>query len=307
MDIKYFDLKKQRVLISDKLIVALGIFDGLHLAHQKIINTAITQAKSKNIKSAVITFDPHPDYILKKRINEGYLTPLSEKIIFMEKLGLDYLIVINFTLEVSRLSYEDFENQILNIYDIDQIVVGFDYSYGYKGLGSVETLKNKYNVLVIKEQTFENNKVGSNLIRKYLSLGNVEKTKELLGRYYNISGIVEKGSQIGQKIGFRTANIILNENYQTLKEGVYGVIVYVNNSRFLGVCNIGHNPSINYVKNVRLEVHILDFEGNIYDQNISVDFVKYLRDETIFKNGYELAEQIKKDVGIVRASMGDLL
>ncbi|MDD3171403.1 MAG: riboflavin biosynthesis protein RibF [Bacilli bacterium] len=290
-----------------KIVLALGIFDGLHLAHQLIIQKAVAEAQRLKIKSAVMTFDPHPDYVLKKRENRGYLTPLSEKKNFMEKMGVDYLIIVPFTTKISETTADDFENDILNRFDIVSIVIGYDYTYGYKGQGTALKLAHKFNTIIVDEQLLGDERYASDIIRKNLLEGNLQKVTEMLGRYYNISGKVARGNQIGRKIGFRTANIILGEEYQTLKIGVYGVIVTIDDKKYLGVCNIGHNPSVKYLDEPRLEVHVLDFVGDLYSKYISVDFVMFIRDEKKFATIDELVARIKVDVDLVNQKMRSLI
>lgn len=284
--------------IKDKLAIALGQFDGLHLAHTMLIQEAVKIAKEKNIKSAVLTFDPHPDFILKKRENHGYITPITSKANYIASLGVDYLIIINFNLEVSQLAPEDFEKIFLFSLDIDTLIAGFDFRYGRMGKGSVDRLKelHRFSVIKFEEVKYENQKMGSELVRQYLEAGELEHVTNILGRYYNITGKVVPGNKVGRKMGFKTANIDLEENYHFLRKGVYGVFVYIENKRYLGVCNIGNNPSINYTERPRLEVHIFDFDEYIYNQEISVDFVFFIRDEIKFDSIEELIKQINKDV-----------
>lgn len=278
------------------LVVALGEFDGLHVAHQALIQKTIDLSKSIGAKSAVLTFDPHPDFILKRRSYLGYLTPLNVKIQILENLGVDYLIIVPFTLELSQLSPAEFENQILRHLEIVHLIVGFDFRYGFKGAGNAALLAKNYSLTVIERINFENQKVGSNAVRDLLLEGRMEEAAKMLGRYYNITGVVERGNQVGRRIGFRTANITLSEEYQLLKKGVYGVYVTLNGKKYLGVCNIGNNPTLNFVKRPRLEVHILDFNSMIYDQVLSVDFVVFLREEIQFDSVEALVAQIRHDI-----------
>jgi riboflavin kinase/FMN adenylyltransferase len=278
------------------LCVALGEFDGLHLAHQTLIKRAIKSAGEINAKSAVISFDPHPDFILKKRENQGYLTPLNTKIRTLKDLGVDYFILIPFTLSLSKLPYEEFESTVLDEFSIKKLIVGFDYRYGFKGSGNTETLKKKYNVEVIDKILFKDEKMGSNSIREFLLAGRMDDVASSLGRYYNITGLVVGGNQVGRTIGIRTANINIDIEYQVLRKGIYGVIVEIKDKKYLGVCNIGNNPTLNYVEIPRLEVHILDFDETIYNEIISVDFVVFLRDEIKYDNKDELIKQINLDI-----------
>lgn len=286
------------IKIEEPLAVAVGQFDGLHLAHTMLIQEAVKVAREKNIKSAVLTFDPHPDFILKKRDNHGYITPISSKASFIEKLGIDYLIIIEFSLEISQLEPSEFEEKFLFNLKIDTLVAGFDFRYGRMGKGNVNSLieLNKFSVIKFEEVKYQNQKMGSELVRKYLEDGDLDHVTNILGRFYNITGRVVPGNKVGRTLGFKTANINLEENYHFLRKGVYGVLVYIDDKRHLGVCNIGNNPSINYTEKPRLEVHIFDFDQFIYDQEISVDFVFFIRDEMKFDSLEELINQIHQDV-----------
>jgi len=294
MELIKFDFNKNYNI--EDLVVALGEFDGLHLAHQTLINKTINFSKELNVKSAIISFDPHPDFVLKKRRNQGYITPLSVKAKSLEELGIDYFIVVPFTEEFGRRSPLDFEKNVLEKFNIKKIVVGFDYRYGYKGAGTTESLKEKYPVFVLNRIDFLDHKMGSYEVRELLMAGEVEEVTKILGRFYNITGKVVSGNQVGQKIGIRTANVTLDEDYHRLKKGVYGVIVTIDGRKFLGVCNIGNNPTINYVQKPRLEVHILDFNEMIYDKIISVDFSVFIREERKFDNVDDLVFQINQDI-----------
>ncbi|HHX80124.1 MAG TPA: riboflavin biosynthesis protein RibF [Acholeplasmataceae bacterium] len=278
------------------ITLALGEFDGLHLAHQKLINETIKYARENNLKAAVLTFDPHPDFVLKKRPYQGYITPLTEKAKTLAALGIDYLIVVNFTEEFASLLPEEFENNVLGKFDIRKIFIGFDYRYGAKGRGNSESLKAKYPVYVLERIDYNNKKMGSEGIRELLTHGRIQEVTKLLGRYYNIVGKVVPGNKVGRKLGIRTANINLEEDYQYLKKGVYAVFVNIDSKRYFGVCNIGHNPTINYQKRPRLEVHILDYEKDLYGKYISIDFVEYLRPEIKFSDPESLVKQIEKDI-----------
>lgn len=294
MEVINFEFHKTYHL--DKMVVALGQFDGLHLAHRKIIEKVVEESDRNRCKSAVITFYPHPDYILGKREDKGYLTPQKDKIKILSEFHLDYLIIVPFSIELSRTHYLDFENHVLGAFDIFKIIVGFDYRYGAKGQGTVKTLQEKYDVCVIDEVLFADKKMGSTLVREYLISGELEKVKELLGRFYNITGIVVEGSKFGRELGFKTANIELEEEFLDLKHGVYGVLVTVDKIQYIGLCNVGHNPSFNYVAKPRIEVHILNFNQDLYGKEISIDYVFFLREELYFEEKSKLIDQIKCDV-----------
>ncbi|HPX85008.1 MAG TPA: riboflavin biosynthesis protein RibF [Bacilli bacterium] len=303
MEIINFDAN-ERYLVGD-LALAIGEFDGLHIAHQTLIQKMIEKANDLGLKKAILTFDPHPDFILRKKYYSGYLTPLNEKITMLEKMGVDLLIIVPFTKAFSLLKHYEFADLVLRKFSISHLVVGFDFHYGYKGLGNASMLAKLYPTTIIPQITKDGEKISSNVIREYLKNGQLEQANAMLGRCFNVIGKVEVGNQIGQKIGIRTANIFLKDEYQLLKKGVYAVYVDFNDQRWQGVCNIGNNPTLNYISRARLEVHILDFEKMIYNQILSVHFVKYLRGEKKFKNVQTLIEQIQKDIVATKKLLGE--
>lgn len=282
-------------ILPKNIVACIGEFDGVHIGHQKLIEEVIAVSKNKQLKSAIITFDPHPDFVLNKNNECKYITPLEEKINFIEdKYNIDYFVIINFDNELSKLEYSDFYNLFLK--ELDTIVIGYDFKYGYKGLGNVSNLKQLHkNVIVIDEIKYNDEKIGSKNIIKLLANGDIPSTNKLLGRLYKISGIVIKGSQIGNKIGYPTANIDINENYALLKKGVYVVRVKYNNIYYLGICNYGYNPSFNKINKPRLEVHIFNFNKNIYNEILEVEFIENIREEITFPSIDNFLLQLKKD------------
>lgn len=295
---------KEELHFSSSIVAVLGQFDGLHIAHVKLIEKAIQIGKERQMKVAVYTFDPHPDYILKKRQNLGYITPLSQKIDLMSSLGVDYLVIIHFDLELSQLSPNVFIDKFLQ--DAKVIVVGSDYRFGYKGMGNMQTFQ-EYGkeVVALDILNYNNEKIASNKIRELLENGEVDKIYNLLNRYYSIVGKVSYGSQVGRTLGVRTANIELSDDYQIIKRGVYIVKVRIKKKEYAGVCNIGINPSINTVSRMRLEVHILDFNEDIYGQEVSIDFIKRIRDEIHFPTPEALKEQINHDIASAKTFFGE--
>lgn len=280
------------------LVATLGQFDGIHIGHMKLIEEVKRIAGEEGLKTGLITFDPHPDFVLKKRENLGYLLPLSEKIKELEQFGFDYMILIDFSIPMSEMLPEEFFDRYLK--DIETLVVGSDFRFGYRGRGNVELL-DKISKRTIAIEVVKHNeiKIGSNQVREFLINGEVDKINTLLNHYYSISGKVIHGSKVGRTMGIRTANVELTEEYQLIKKGVYATIVHTNDGKYLGVCNIGNNPTINYVEKMRLEVHLLDFDRELYYEDINIDFLERIRDEIFFKDVKELIRQIKNDIEYV--------
>ncbi|MDD4212381.1 MAG: riboflavin biosynthesis protein RibF [Bacilli bacterium] len=290
--------------LKEPMIGIIGQFDGLHIGHMKLIEAGKQKAHELKMKTALITFDPHPDYVLGKRENIGYITPLEEKLRLLEDIGLDAIVLIDFSLELSRLTPLKFYEKYLS--QLSYLFVGTDYRYGHFGKGNVATLKKLHpHVEAIPILTYHQEKISSNNIRELIMTGKVDEIYTFLERYYNITGVVEHGDKVGRTLGVRTANIELVGDYQMLRTGVYAVRVTINQETFLGVCNIGHNPTLNYIQKQRLEVHIIGFEGDLYHQILSVDFLKRLRDEVVFPNRDDLIQQIRIDIDYVKEVYGE--
>lgn len=294
----------EELTFDEQAVAVMGQFDGLHVGHVSLIKEAINQGKQNNMKVAVVTFDPHPDFVLRKRENFGYITPLNKKLELLEGLGVDYVVLLNFDLDLSKLSPEEFHVRFLKSFDI--IVVGSDYRYGFRGQGNINTLKETNKKIIAYELLkTDDKKIGSNMIREYLMDGKVEEIYSLLNRYYSISGNVSHGSKVGRTLGIHTANIELEEEYQVIKKGVYVVYVNIDNQKHLGVCNIGVNPTINTLDKMRLEVHILNFNNEIYDKHINIEIIKRIRDEMHFDTVDKLVKQIHDDIDYTIKNYGD--
>jgi riboflavin kinase/FMN adenylyltransferase len=281
--------------------VTIGNFDGVHLGHIPILKKIIEEAHGENRKALVITFDPHPKKVLHPDISPFYLiTTLEEKIKLLEDLGIDGVILIPFNLEFSKISAEAFVNQILwDKLHIRKIFVGHDYSFGKNKVGNVTFLAGKgkilgYAVDVFNAVKYGDETISSTRLRYAILNGNVKMAMRLLGRPYNVSGVVIPGKSRGSTLGIPTANIKPDKELIPT-EGVYAVIVHIEDNRFQGVLNIGFNPT--FCDNERsVEVFILDFSGNIYGKRLNVVFIDRLRDEVKFDTPEQLVEQIKKDV-----------
>ncbi len=282
-------------LIPKNIVACIGEFDGIHSAHQQLINKVIEISKIKKLPSSIITFDPHPDFVLNKNKVEEYVTPLIEKFNLVdEKYFLDYFIVISFTEELSKLPYQDFYNNFLK--NINTIICGFDFRFGKFGQGNSNILKKLHeNVVVIEKISYNDNKIGTTGIIDYLHQGNMKMVNLLLGRYYKVSGVVKEGSKIGKTMGYPTANLEITDKYCNVKNGVYVVKVDIENSFYLGIANYGYNPSFNKISKPRLEVHIFDLNENLYGKVMSVEFIEFIRDEKVFNSKEDFIKQLQID------------
>ncbi|MCM3113927.1 bifunctional riboflavin kinase/FAD synthetase [Neobacillus sp. MER 74] len=283
------------------LSMALGYFDGVHRGHQQVILEAKKQAKEKGIGSAVMTFDPHPSVVLGKTDNQiKYISPLTEKIKIIEELGIDYLFIIHFSVEFANLLPQEFIDQCVISLNVRHVVAGFDFTYGRMGKGTMETLpfhsRDKFSFSVVPKFTQGDEKVSSTRIRKLLKEGRTNELYSLLGRYYTTSGIVIHGDKRGRTIGFPTANVDLNDDYIMPPVGVYAVRMKVHSKWYTGVCNIGYKPTFN--KDALLpsvEVHLFDFNENIYGEEVIIEWHLHLRNEQKFSGIQELVAQIERD------------
>ncbi len=281
-------------------VITLGNFDGLHVAHTHIIESTIKRAKELSLPSFVYTFWPHPANVLLQGSRIDLLTTLPEKLSLLSKVGVDAVILENFTKEFSEICAEDFIKEILvEKLKVKEIFLGTDFRFGKGGKGSVSLLRNfgkDFGFLVneVGPITICGEVVKSSRIRELVKTGDVKKASIFLGRRYSIKGKIVKGSGIGKKIGFPTANI---SDFGKLhpKEGVYAVFVSLENSIYKGVMNIGKRPTFGGEK-LSFEVHILDFKKEIYEKVIEVFFVDRIRDEKRFFSVSSLCQQIKEDI-----------
>ncbi len=287
----------------NKSSLALGYFDGLHLGHRVVLKNAINIAKENNAKSTIVTFKNHPLKILSNKNIEQILT-LDEKLKIFEEIGIDNVILLNFE-DVSNIRANDYlENILVKYFSPIAITTGFNHSFGYKKEGNSEFLKQnkeKYGFKYFEIPPFVTNEriVSCSVIRNMIHLGNFYDANKLLGYNFFLNGIVIKGEQIASKLGFPSANILYPNNKIKIPEGVYFVKVNINNSEYDGVLNYGYSPTINN-QELKTEVHILDFNKNIYGENIKISFIKKIRNQFKFENTEKLKAQLQRDIAFVQ-------
>lgn len=290
-------------------VVTMGSFDGVHKGHVKVIEGLKKCAAGWHGESVIITFDPHPREVLypfEKR--PGILTTLTEKTAILETYGVEHLVIIKFNSELAALTYDDFVKHILvDKMGITGLVVGYDHRFGKNREGNFEVLKNlaeKYHFFIEQEEVLVTNEVNvsSTKIRTALELGDVALVEEFLGYKYSISGEVVHGDKIGRTIGFPTANLRVDDERKLLPAaGVYAVKVTLQGKEYIGMLNVGIRPTVSNSGVIRLEVHIFDFEGDIYGKKLSVLLVQRVRGERKFDNIQELSMQLFKDKQKVEA------
>ena len=287
-------------------VVTLGNFDGVHLGHQKIFARVMEEALKMGGEAVVITFEPHPLKVLSPEHCPPLLTPFRKKMMLIEKSGIDTVLCIEFTTAFSQISPLAFMNTILvEKMRARKIIVGYNYHFGKDKGGDVETLKTvgksfHVDVDVMEPLTIDGTVVSSSKIREFIKAGDVETAAKLLGRDYPVIGNVVEGAKRGHTLGFPTANLAISEEVYP-KAGVYAVEVLWNRQPFNGVANIGVNPTFQAAHsemkaNVSFEVYILDFDHNIYGDEIQVSFKKRIRDEVRFGSTADLIRQIQRDV-----------
>lgn len=300
----YNDLNK---LSATKPVITIGIFDGVHKGHTKIINNLIDISSKINGESVVLTFWPHPQYVINNYKDEiKLLTTIEEKIILLKEAGVDNLIIYPFTKELSLMRSRSFVEQILvKMLNIHTLVVGYDNHIGKNKDGNYEQLKEyakefKFDIIKIEEEQVDNINVSSTKIRNAIISGDIDKANLFLGYNYSITGKVVEGKNIGITLGFPTANIELEEYKLIPVNGVYAVDVFYNDKSYLGMLNIGIRPTFeNKDKSTSIEIHIFDFNKNIYGENLTVTFLKKLREEVKFDNVEQLIAQLFKDKEMV--------
>lgn len=285
-------------------VLTIGTFDGVHLGHRKIIDELCNRAKALNGESVIFTFDPHPRKIVAPGENNlRLLTTLEEKITLLEQSGIDHLIIFPFTKEFSQLTYEEFVQSVLiNRIHVKFLVVGYDHKFGKDRKGDFEFLKKcasrfdfqieKMDVLLMNEAH-----ISSTKIREAIQHGNFDTANAFLGYPFTLHGTVVEGQKLGRKIQYPTANIEASDPDKIIPGyGVYAVKVKVNHQVFSGMLNIGSRPTVNHnADNRSIEVHILDFDTDIYGQTIELVFYKKLREEQKFPSLEALKEQLAKD------------
>lgn len=290
----------------EKTVVALGNFDGLHTAHMTIINICVEYAKQHGIKSGILLFSEHTLNIIRNE-KVKIITQEKQKLELLEKTGLDFVYIRDFTKEYMKLSPEDFVNNLINILHASAVCVGYDYRFGYKAQGDTTLLRklgkeNGFDVLVTDEIDYDGVTVKSTAVRNFVQAGSVQHAASLLGRPFRIYGKVEKGLQNGRKLGFPTANLKYNEDIVLPPMGVYMGYTYVDGVKHKSIINIGNNPTFNAVKTT-IESHILDFDKDIYNREICIEFFKRLRGDKKFADINDLVKQIKKDEETARKEL----
>ena len=291
-------------------VVTIGTFDGVHLGHQKILNKLKNEANDINGESLLFTFYPHPRMVIfPESHNLKLIQTIDEKIESLREFGLDNLIIYPFTKEFSRLTAFEFVRDILvDKLKVKKLVIGYDHQFGRNREGDIEFLRETANifdfeVIEISAEEIDEVNVSSTKIRNSIIDGNIARANEFMGKPFQVQGKVVQGKKLGREIGYPTINLQLNNEHKIMPlDGVYAVQVHISGSKHFGMMNIGINPTINdlYKEKKKYEVHLFDFDQNLYNENVIVLFRKFIREEKTFDNLDALKLQIQTDEKNIR-------
>jgi len=292
-----------------KSILTIGTFDGVHVGHQKIIKALVEEARNKKLLANVLTFFPHPRMVLQKDAQIKLIDTLAEKETFLRKLGVDTLIIHPFSKEFSRLSALEFTRDILvNQLKIAELFIGYDHRFGKNREATVADLTSfgktyDFKVNIIPAQDVSAITVSSTKIRTAISDGDFTKVVDFLGRFFQLSGTVSKGQSLGRTINFPTANLLIDSQHKIIPpKGVYLVSIFHKQNQYYGMMNIGTRPTLNGDKQT-IEVHIFEFDENIYDSTLTINLIEKIRDEQKFESLGALKKQLIKDKEICKRTL----
>jgi riboflavin kinase/FMN adenylyltransferase len=294
-------------------VVTVGTFDGVHIGHQKILNRINELARNSGAESVLLTFFPHPRLVLFPEDNElKLLSTLDERIERLEKSGIDHLIVHPFSVDFSRITALHYVRDILvKELGVSKLVIGYDHHFGRNREGNLDQLKELaptygFDVEEIPAQEIDDVNVSSTKIRRVLSEGDIDRANEYLGYAYPITGTVISGERIGRSMGFPTANVKPSEAYKLVPgKGVYSVIALIDGKAYKAMANLGSRPTVSNSDERVLEVHIFNFNGDLYGKEITVTFVHRIRDEIKFESLEKLKLQLEKDAQVADRRLDD--
>jgi len=285
---------------QQSMVLTIGVFDGVHLGHKYLISQLISAAREKHLLSGVITFRQHPRQVLQHRRRLPLLTTVTQKIELIKKEGVDYVLALTFNPELANLSAREFVRLLQQHLKMQCLLIGPDFTLGKKREGNFEALSTLgqemgFSVIRVTPKINNGDMVSSTSIRNVLEEGNIEKVNRLLGRPFSIEGKVATGAGRGTGLGFPTANLQVDARQALPPEGVYATWAYVNNEKHQSMTNIGRNPT--FGENERtVEVYLLNYEGNLYGQNVKIEIKDRLRNEKRFDSVDDLKKQIADDI-----------
>jgi riboflavin kinase/FMN adenylyltransferase len=300
------------MLPKKKRYIALGVFDGVHLGHQKLIKLTVDKARKNDGISIIATFDPHPDIIINPESNVFLLTTLEERISLIKDTDVDVFLIIKFNKMMSKMSPEDFISKILvDSLQVKEIFVGFNYKFGFRGKGNPDILREyskiyKFETHILEPIIANNTIISSTRIKDYIKSGEIGKAKKLLGHDITISGKVISGKGRGRKLlNFATANIEAPSDKILPVNGVYLVEIKIDNEKYYGLMNIGVKPTFKETERT-IEVHIINFNKKIYNKKLVVNILQKIREEKYFSNTNLLKKQIENDILIAHRMISNI-
>lgn len=283
-------------------VVTIGTFDGVHIGHQKIISRLVDIAKTNDLQALVLTFFPHPRMVVQKDSDIKLINTIDEKAAQLQELGVDHLVVKEFTKSFSRLTALEYVRDVLvNKLKVKHIIVGYDHHFGRNRTATIDDLIEfgkfyDFEVTQIDAQEIGDVAVSSTKIRTALHEGKMKIANQFLGYDFMLTGIVVKGKGLGSNLNFPTANIYIEESYKLIpKEGVYLVQSNLNGHQTYGMMNIGKNPTVSQDNKTHIEVHFFDFDGDLYGKTLKIELLDHLRSEIKFPNIDALKEQLGND------------
>ena len=282
-------------------VATIGFFDGVHLGHRYLIDQVKIAASQCGWCSSIITFPIHPRQVIQSDYQPQLLSSPDEKLELLASTGVDNCILLPFTKELSLLTAKEFMQLLYDTYKVRMLVIGYDHRFGHNRAETFEDYcrygqELGIHIMQATAYTQEQDKVSSSAIRRALLTGDIETSKKYLGYDYFLEGTVVNGYKVGRKIGFPTANLQVDFPHKLIPSvGVYAVYVYVEGKQWKGMLNIGHRPTLNNGNNLSIEVHILDFQSDIYNHKIRIEFIHFLRPELKFSSVDELVSQMLKD------------
>jgi riboflavin kinase/FMN adenylyltransferase len=287
-------------------VMTLGNFDGMHVGHQTLVKTVRSLSLQEKLIGGLMTFDPHPLKILAPEKHTKLIFDMSEKIKCVESLGLDFFVIEPFSRELSELTPEDFFKTMIQSFDIQFLIVGHDFNFGKNRSGTLDVLKklcesHNVNLQILPPVRINGEVVSSTHIREAISSGDFEKANLFLGREFFMGGLIERGAARGRTLGFPTANLFTKAELIP-KNGVHFTLFTYKGKNYPSVTNIGQNPTFREASKrpIQIETHILDFNEELYGEQVEVKFKKFLRPELKFNSVDELIENIKSDVAKAR-------
>ena len=282
-------------------VATIGFFDGVHLGHRFLIQQVKVAATQTGWQSSIITFPVHPRQVIQSEFQPQLLSSPEDKIELLASTGVDNCILLPFTRELSQLTAYEFMQLLYDKYKVRMLVIGYDHRFGHNRAETFEDYcrygrELGIHIMQASAYTQEQDKVSSSAIRRALQTGDIRTATKFLGYHYYLEGTVVDGYKVGRKIGFPTANLRVDFPNKLIPSiGVYAVCVYVNGGKYKGMLNIGYRPTINNGTDLSIEVHILDFQGDIYHQKMRIEFIDFLRPEEKFNSVDELILQMQKD------------